>query len=145
MNKSYYILLSLILFSSCIFDYKPLGYWAENCTNDTLIMEINEPDELSDGANWIYNMQDSVIPDITDTISGNIHGKKMIFSKYYCVKPFSKSGAFFSKFDTCYLYVIKWSTLQKHSIEDIRKKKLYDRRILTKKDFREHKYEYRYK
>lgn len=140
--KIIFLLFLSLLVSSCFVDYKPKGYWAENCTKDTLIMEMNICDTISYGLDWIYNSSDSTLSSIDDTISGYILGKKTVFYKYYYVVPFSKSGALFQDFDTCYLYVIKCKTLNKYSIEEILRKKMYDRRILTKKDFHNHEYKY---
>lgn len=142
MNKIFLLLLSISVFS-CTIDYKSKGYWAENCTSDTLIMEMNECNIISDGSDWIYNSPDSTLSSFDDTISGNILGKKTVFYKFYYVEPFSKSGALFQDFDTCYLYVIRCKILNKYSIEEIIRKKMYDRRTLTKKDFHNHEYKYR--
>ena len=109
----------------------------------TLIMEMNECNIISDGSDWIYNSPDSTLSSFDDTISGNILGKKTVFYKFYYVEPFSKSGALFQDFDTCYLYVIRCKILNKYSIEEIIRKKMYDRRTLTKKDFHNHEYKYR--
>ena len=46
--------------------------------------------------------------------------------------------------DTCYIYAIKWQVATQYSIEEIRAKKLYDKRTVTKKDFHDGIYEYRY-
>ncbi len=141
--KIIFLLFLSFSVSSCIVDYKPKGYWVENCTNDTLIMEMNVCDTISDGLDWIFNSSDSTLSSIDDTIPGYILGKKTIFYKYYYVKPSSKSGALFQDFDTCYLYVIKSKILNKYSIEEILRKEMYDKRILTKKDFHNHEYKYR--
>lgn len=76
MNKIFLLLLSISVFS-CTIDYKSKGYWAENCTSDTLIMEMNECNTISDGSDWIYNSPDSTLSSFDDTISGNILGKKL--------------------------------------------------------------------
>jgi len=47
-------------------------------------------------------------------------------------------------YDTCYIYTIKWSVAKNYPMDVIRKKKLYDRRIVTKKDFHDRLLEYRY-
>lgn len=141
--KIIFLLFLLFPVCSCTIDYKPKGHWVENSTNDTLIMEMNVCDTISNGLEWIYNSSDSTLSSIDDTISGNILGKKTVFYKYYYVKPASKSGALFQDFDTCYLYVIKSKTLNKYSIEEILRNKMYDERILTKKDFHDHEYKYR--
>ena len=44
--------------------------------------------------------------------------------------------------DTCYVYVIKWNIAKSYSFEEIRDKKLYDRRVVSRKDFDGHVYEY---
>ncbi|WP_299341127.1 hypothetical protein [uncultured Prevotella sp.] len=137
-------LFSIILFSSClVMDHKPLGYWIHNNTEDTLLIDLTESDTLSGGAQWFFSPTDSLILDKDDTVSVCIHGKrKNIFRSYY-VLPYSKSGSIYPLPDICYLYVIKWNLFNRYSLEEIREKGLYERRILSKGDFDGHVYEYR--
>ncbi len=37
--------------------------------------------------------------------------------------------------DTCYIVALKWRVAQEHSMDEIRKKKLYDIQPVTKRDF----------
>ena len=45
--------------------------------------------------------------------------------------------------DTCYIYVVKLNIAQHYPMKEIRRRRLYDRRMVTKKDFRNHLFEYR--
>ena len=42
-----------------------------------------------------------------------------------------------------YIYAIKWSVATHYTLDEIRAKKLYDRRVVTKEDFKNHVYEYK--
>ena len=49
----------------------------------------------------------------------------------------------FKNNDTCYIYAIKHWVVTHYSLEEIRTKKLYDRKTVIKKDFCNGLYEYR--
>ena len=104
---------------------------------------MTESDTLNGGAQWFFSPTDTLLLDKDDTVSVCIHGKrKNIFRSYY-VLPYSKSGSIYPLPDTCYLYVIKWNIFNRYPLEEIREKRLYERRILSKGDFDGHAYEYR--
>ena len=138
-------LFSIILFSSCIaIDHKPLGYWIHNNTEDTLLIEMTESDTLTDSIYWGIHPLDSVLLDSEqDTICVSVKGEKVTFWRFNYVLPYSKSGSIYPLPDTCYVYVIKWNIAKSYSFEEIRDKKLYDRRVVSRKDFDGHVYEYR--
>lgn len=41
-NFIFFTLISLVLFSSCVMDYKPFVDSVRNCTSDTLLIELTE-------------------------------------------------------------------------------------------------------
>ena len=138
-------LFSIILFSSCIvMDHKPAGYWVHNNTEDTLLIEMTESDTLTDSIYWGIHPLDSVLLDSEqDTICVSVKGEKVAFWRFNYVLPYSESGSIYPLPDTCYVYVIKWNIAKSYSFEEIRDKKLYDRRVVSRKDFDGHVYEYR--
>lgn len=138
-NRIIFLLLTLsFILNSCVIDTKPLGYRVKNCTNDTLLLELTESDTLD---NWIYwgnHSEDTIDIGPEDTTVVYIHGDKVIFSNYYYTLPDSTSGSInpldLDK-DTCYIYSINWQVAIQYSLEEIRAKRLYDRRTVTKRDF----------
>lgn len=138
-------LFSIILFSSClVMDYKPAGYFVYNHTKDTLLIEMTVSDTLTDSIYWGIHPLDSVLLDSEqDTICVSVKGEKVAFWRFYYVLPYSESGSIYPLPDTCYVYVIKWNIAKSYSFEEIRDKKLYDRRVVSRKDFDRHVYEYR--
>lgn len=70
----------------------------------------------------------------------------MIINKNCYAQPDSNayvgSHLFYMK-DTCYIYAIKWWVVTHYTLDEIRKRRLYDRRVVTKKDFVDRIYEYK--
>ena len=121
---------------SCIIDTVPLGYAVRNCTNDTLLIELTKSDTF-EGRMYCDNYPASTVGTVPeDTLVAYVHGKKTIFSSYHRMLPDSVSGYIYPLGeDTCYLYTITWQVATRFSLEEIRRKRLYDRRSLTKEDF----------
>jgi hypothetical protein len=120
----------------------------KNCTNDTLILELSRIDTL-DGSDayWfrdsIYKYlspNDTVFLDSEDTTMVNIHGKNVCFLNYNLIKPgdIYYSSDTLCYLDTAYIYAIKWQTAKKYTIDEIRAKKLFVRKTVTKTDFTNH-------
>jgi hypothetical protein len=131
------ILLTLpFVFNSCIIDTIPLGYAVRNCTNDTLLIELTKSDTF-EGRMYCDNYPASTVGTVPeDTLVAYVHGKKTIFSSYHRMLPDSVSGYIYPLGeDTCYLYTITWQVATRFSLEEIRRKWLYDWRSLTKEDF----------
>lgn len=141
------ILLSIILivFNSCVMDYKRSFHSIRNCSNDTLLICLTDSDSLEDWMFWGKNSEDTVGPLFTAYhVELSIHGKKELLNTLFCALPDSKPEAVFSiKKDTCYIYAIKWQVATRYSMDEIRARKLYDRRTVTKKDFTNCVFEYR--
>ncbi|WP_337390484.1 hypothetical protein [Prevotella sp.] len=143
MKKILLLVFSLFFLNSCIIDYKPAGYFVYNHTKDTLLIEMTESDTLTDSIYWGIHPLDSVLLDSEqDTICVSVKGEKVAFWRFNYVLPYSESGSIYPLPDTCYVYVIKWNIAKFYSFEEIRDKKLYDRRVVSKKDFDGHVYEY---
>lgn len=144
------ILVSVIsvIFGSCIIDTIPAGYGIRNCTNDTLLIEPTKSDTLDYEMYWSKNSKDTIerlLPN--DTTEIYVHGEKVILRENYYTLP--DSALYFwpnvsDRKDTFYIYAIKWQIAKHYTIEEIRAKKLYDRRPVTKKDFNDNRiFEYR--
>lgn len=143
MKKILLLVFSLFFLNSCIIDYKPAGYFVYNHTKDTLLIEMTESETLTDSIYWGIHPLDSVLLDSEqDTICVSVKGEKVAFWRFNYVLPYSESGSIYPLPDTCYVYVIKWNIAKSYSFEEIRDKKLYDRRIVSRKDFDGHVYEY---
>lgn len=134
------IVLVLYTFSSCIMDRKTTFY-IKNCTKDTLLMELTEADTLVSWQFWSEQDEDSISPKETD--NDDIAFYKAVIGSYALpdstiyIDPY-----IYSRYDTCYLYTIKWNIARNCSMDEIRAKKLYDRRTVTKKDFHNRLFEY---
>ena len=130
--------VTLATLDSCVMDKKTF-ICVKNYTNDTLLIELTESDTLD---NWIYKGKHPDEPNIpvlpSDTNAVDIPGRKVIINDFFYALPDSTLFAdsyIFNLKDTCYIYAIKWQIVRLYSPEQIRVKRLYDRRILTKKDF----------
>ena len=136
MKKILLLVFSLFFLNSCIIDYKPAGYFVYNHTKDTLLIEMTESETLTDSIYWGIHSLDSVLLDSEqDTICVSVKGEKVAFWRFNYVLPYSESGSIYPLPDTCYVYVIKWNIAKSYSFEEIRDKKLYDRRVVSRKDF----------
>lgn len=117
-------------------------YVVKNCTKDTLLLNLSAVETLSDWKYWNEQLQGINLPIEKDE-------SKMDFYKATIgtlVVPNSKidvSPDVFRPKDTCYIYVVKLNIAQHYPMKEIRRRKLYDRRMVTKKDFRNHLFEYR--
>lgn len=122
-----------VLFS-CVFDTK-YSYCIKNCTNDTLMINYSRVDTLANWEFWFDQDSDYVLR------YNPTREKKVPF--YYAIAngrtlPGEINSIYPGVFcgnDTCYIYTIKWSVVKKYSIEEIRSKKMYERRIVLKQDF----------
>lgn len=143
------VLLSLVALNSCVMDTVN-SLCIRNCTKDTLFLELTEVDTLGKGIYWSKDNKDIcrlIFPE--DTTGVCIHGEKVFLWLPYRTMPDTISfyAPLFTLMekDTCYIYAIKWQVATQYSIEEICAKKLYDRRVVTKKDFHDGIYEYRYR
>ena len=139
VGLSLFVLMILSTSVSCVMDRVSLFY-IKNCTKDSLLMDLASSDTL---VNWeslgsLYVMPENDTSEIDDE-----------FTRFIIVGLVPPDSAlYFSDsymyYDTCYIYTIKWSVAKNYPMDVIRKKKLYDRRIVTKKDFHDRLLEYRY-
>ncbi len=146
-SKILFLLLTIcLILNSCIFDTKS-AYCIRNCTNDTLLIDMTETSNLdSCWMYWCKHSEDTSGIQSGDTTVVYIHGEKVIFSNYYSTLPDSILFVDPNKLnikDTCYIYAIKWEVAKHYTLEEIRAKKLYDRRAVTKGDFHNRLFEYR--
>ena len=140
-------LMASSVFASCVIDHRT-ALCIRNCEKDTFFLELTESSVLDNG---IYfdrdseNMNVGVFPEDTTEIS--IHGEKVIFWNQYCTLPDSMSfhaSYLFDIQDTCYIYAIRRQVAMHYSLDEIREQGLYDRQVVTKKDFHNGVFEYRY-
>lgn len=135
------MLLILDIFSSCIMDRKTTLY-IKNCTKDTLLIELSEADTLVNWQFWGKQAADVVSPNDTDEV--DIAFNKAIIGSFALPDSTIYIDSYiYSHYDTCYLYTIKWNIAKKYSMDEIRAKKLYDRRTVTKKNFHNRLFEYK--
>jgi len=134
------------ILNSCIFDTKS-GYGIRNCTNDTLLIELTESDTLDDEIYWDKDSKDTIeILQPDDTTGIHVRGEKVVLWKCYYALPDSVLGFgpnLSDLKDTCYIYAIKWQVVTHYTLDEIRKKKLYDRQAITDKDFHKRLFEYK--
>ena len=148
MNGRILVIMSMILVTldSCVMDKKTF-ICVKNYTKDTLLIELTESDTLDDEICWGKHSGDTIELDPEDTIGIYVHGKKVFFKNCFYALPDSVlfvSPYIFNLKDTCYIYAIKWQIAKHYTLEEIRAKKLYDRRGVTKKDFNDNRiFEYR--
>ena len=140
VGLSLFVLMVLSTSVSCVMD-RVSSVCLKNCTKDSLLMDLASSDTLSDWESWgffLYVMSENDTSEIDDVSSG---------VDVDCLVPSDSVIRFtdpYMYYDTCYIYTIKWSVAKNYPMDVIRKKKLYDRRIVTKKDFHDHLLEYRY-
>lgn len=125
-----------------------------NCTNDTLLFVPTTSDTLDDG---MYLNDSGYTVSVTcdpyslsseDTTVVYAHGEKVILWNPARAFPDSLvlvAPDLFNTKDTCYIYAIKWHDATHYLLNEIREKHLYDRRVITIKDFQNRYEEYKYK
>ena len=140
------IITTAFTLTSCIMDYIS-SYCIRNRTNDTLFIELSTSDTLDNLIYYCEQSDDTLRPIVPkDTTRVYINGKEIILDNLFYALPDSTvfvSPNSFDINDTCSIYTIKWQVATQYTIEEIRAKKMYDRRSVTKKDFRNCLFEYR--
>lgn len=146
-TKHLFPVILVLLFISCVIDTQPLGYCIKNCTNDTIFIFLSDKKELNDEIYWDRETMEKLCLDPEDTTVVTVvylDEQKRYISNYFRTSPNSLSGAFPPIYeDTCYLYVINWDILKEHTLNEIKNNNSYDRRVITKKDFQDHTYNYK--
>lgn len=142
--KSILPFIMVLLCISCIIDTKPLGYSVRNCTYDTLCIYLSEQIDLSNEMYLDKKTMNEIGVTQDDTTVVYINGDTIIVSNYFLTMPNSRSGADWTLCyeDSCYLYAIKWDVLMKYTLDEIKMNKLYDKRVITKRDFHNHIFDY---
>ena len=142
VGLSLFVLMVLNTSVSCVMDRVSLFY-IKNCTKDSLLINLSRSDTLDDWDFW--GMQDAYVMPRSDT-----RGKDGAFTRAIIgsLAPpdfmISVDPYICQQYDTYYIYTIKWSVAKNYPMDVIRKKKLYDRQIVSKKDFHDRLLEYRY-
>ena len=136
----------LVSLNSCYMDSKQFVNSVRNCTSDTLLIELTESGNF-DG-HYIFEDKDTLgynRLDLEYFTEAYIKGKKIYVSKFNYALPDSTTLGKISLANRkkYYIYTIKWSVATHYTLDEIRAKKLYDRRVVTKKDFKNHVYEYK--
>ncbi len=133
-----FVIIVLVSLGGCADCTKHRGYVARNCTNDTLLLEVTMSDTLDDWMYWGVHPGDTVVMGYPyDTVEVNIRGEKTVLSTYFRVSPDSVmlAGLYPFNKDSCYIYAIKWQDATRYTREEIHAKKLYERRVVKKRDF----------
>ena len=140
------ILLTLpFVFNSCIIDTVPYDLHIRNCTKDTLLIDLSKSNIHSDAFYLEMHSANNNDLESMDTTIISVKGRNVILLKSSIALPDSDVHAspyFFSTLkDTCYIYTISWQVATHYSFEEINAKKLYEKRAVTRKDFRRRIYE----
>ena len=144
---SVFLVFCTCMFTSCVMD-SIISFGIRNSSNDTLYIELSESDSPGDLIYyWCENSIDSMPPTwVADTTEIYINNKKVILDKCFYALPDSTvfvSPYSFDTKDTCYIYAIKKQIIERYTLDKIRERKLYDRQVVTKKDFHDRFFEYR--
>ena len=136
----------LVSLNSCYMDSKQFVNSVRNCTSDTLLIELTESGNF-DG-HYIFEDKDTLEYNRLDLeyfTEAYIKGKKIYVSKFNYALPDSTTLGKIVVDDRkkYYVYAIKWNVATHYTLDEIRAKKLYDRRVVTKEDFKDHVYEYK--
>jgi hypothetical protein len=136
----------IVSLNSCYMDSKQFVNSVRNCTSDTLLIELTESGNF-DGRS-IFDDKDTsdyTGVDFEYVTEAYIKGKKVYVSKYNYALPDSTTlgKIVVDNRKKYYLYAVKWSVATHYTLDEIRAKKLYDRRVVTKKDFNDYVYEYK--
>jgi len=126
--------------SSCAMD-RYYSYYIKNCTNDTLLIDVSGVDSLRD---WIYWNEQVQSIDLHIDTKENMDFVKATMGKI--VLPDSMVSVYpglFSLYDTCYIYAIKLKVAKSYLMDEIRKKKLYDKRCVVENKFSKSLFEYK--
>ena len=141
-----FLVFCTCMFTSCVIDTVTL-FGIRNSSNDTLYIELSESDSPGDLIYWCEDSIDLMPPTWpTDTTEIYINNKKVIIDKRFYALPDSTvfvCPCFFDTKDTCYIYAIKKQIIERYTLDKIRERKLYDRQVVTKKDFHDRFFEYR--
>lgn len=143
VEKLLIVLISINTFSSCIMD-KQINIYVKNCTKDSLLIKVTRTDTLVDWQFWPIedahpeSQYDTRVFD--DAFHLAVAGSLVLPDSMITMDP-----CILQLFDSCYIYAVKYSVARKYSIDDIRAKKLYDRQVMTKRDFHDWLFEYKCK
>lgn len=136
----------IVSLNSCYMDSKQFVNSVRNCTSDTLLIELTESGNF-DGRS-IFDDKDTsdyTGVDFEYVTEAYIKGKKVYVSKFNYALPDSTTlgKIVVDNRKKYYVYAVKWSVITHYTLDEIRAKKLYDRRVVTKEDFKDHVYEYK--
>lgn len=143
VEKLLIVLISINTFSSCIMD-KQINIYVKNCTKDSLLIKVTRTDTLVDWQFWpiedAHPMSQYNTRVFDDAFHLAVAGSLVLPDSMITMDP-----CILQLFDSCYIYAVKYSVARKYSIDDIRAKKLYDRQVVTKRDFHDWLFEYKCK
>lgn len=139
-----FLFLGISCLSSCVMD-GIRSYRIKNCTNDTLFIQLKY-DTLKNYVYWgQIHLDNTAGPILEDTIAVFNDEEKVDIPFFYELLPDSLTENIRQLYlDSFYIYVLKKQVATHYSEEEIRTKKLYDKRTVTKKDIRDGILEYRY-
>ncbi|UPS44663.1 hypothetical protein M1D30_00400 [Prevotella sp. E15-22] len=142
VGLSLFVLMVLSTSVSCIMD-KQINIYVKNCTKDSLLIKVTRTDTLVDWQFWpiedAHPMSQYDTRVFDDAFHLAVAGSLVLPDSMITMDP-----CILQLFDSCYIYAVKYSVARKYSIDDIRAKKLYDRQVVTKRDFHDWLFEYKY-
>ena len=142
VGLSLFVLMVLSTTVSCVMD-RVSWFYIKNCTKDSLLIKVTRTDTLVDWQFWLIedahpeSQYDTRVFD--DAFHLAVAGSLVLPDSMITMDP-----CILQLFDSCYIYAVKYSVARKYSIDDIRAKKLYDRQVVTKRDFHDWLFEYKY-
>lgn len=140
MKKAIKIIFTISIlntFISCVMDTKH-SLAIKNISRDTLFVEISPSDTFDNLMYWSNKYEGEIPAALVDTTKFEIKGETITVCNNFKIRPetiklYSLNA--FNNSDTCYIYAIKSYIVERFTPDDIHKQKLYERRIVTKKDF----------
>ncbi len=104
----------------------------KNCTNDTLFIGASLYNNI-DSVKYVVWGESPFSDSGPDTLLGNgnfyFGSRDVVYPDSICITP---DAGLFSRSDTTYFFLIKWSDAKRYSWDEIREQKLYRRWIVTR-------------
>lgn len=142
VGLSLFVLMVLSTSVSCVMDGVS-WFYIKNCTKDSLLINVTRTDTLVDWQFWLIEDEHPMSQYDTRVFDDAFHlavaGSLVLPDSMISMDPY-----ILQRYDSCYIYAVKYSVARKYSIDDIRAKKLYDRQVVTKRDFHDRLFEYKY-
>lgn len=149
MNRIWFILLRVLFFQGLVISctlpvmdiVNNVGF--RNCTNDTLLIGASHYNYMDSIEVVLWSMNCDMRPSITndfDTVGYSVlKGPDLNFENTDVIFPDSvcyiDESYMFDNFDTCYLFLIRWSDAEKYTWDEIRVYNKFYIQTVTKDDW----------